>query len=223
MKFKAGQSGNPAGKPRGATDKRTELRELLRPHQDELITKVVALAKEGDPTALKIIFDRLMPPLRPRDELVQFEMTGDTLTEKAHSVLFAIARGQLTPDQGIRLLEAVSTCARIQAIEEAEGPLDRRTMRDAYPISDMSDEELLTLVSPTCSEEDPTQRVREMVSLLKTGNSNSQINEGSRLETDFVTNDNKHYLRFSEEHLRARIDELFAEPVEEAWAAELAA
>ena len=123
----------------------------------------------------------------------------------------------------MRLLNAVSTCARIQAIGEAEGSLDRRATRDAYPISDMGDEELFKLASPTCSEEDPTQRVREMVSQLKTGNSNSQINEGSRLETDFVTNDNKHYLRFSEEHLRARIDELFAEPDEEAWAAELAA
>ena len=221
MRFRKGTSGNPRGKPRGAKDKRTEFRDLLRPHQDALIAKVVELAKSGDPTAIKIIFDRLMPPLRARDELVQFKMTGDTLTEKGLSVLSAIAIGQLTPDQGIRLLEAVSTCARIQAIEEAEVPLDRRTLQDAYPISDMSDEELFKLARPLRNEEDPTQRVSEMLSQLKAVNFDNRINQGARIETNLVID--KHFQSSSEEHLRARIDELFAEPDEEAWAAELAA
>ena len=223
MKFKAGKSGNPRGKPRGTKDKRTELRDLLQPHQDALIAKVVELAKSGDPAALKIVFDRLMPPLRARDEPVQFEMTGDTLTEKARSVLSAIAEGQLTPDQGIRLLEAVSTCARIRAIEESEWSLDRRTISDAYPISDMTDEELFKLASPIrCeSEQDPTEQVREMLSQLKAVNFDNRINQGARIETNLVID--KHFQPSSEEHLRARIDELFAEPDAEDWAAELAA
>ena len=49
MKFSAGKSRNPAGKPRGASDRRTELREHLRPHQHALITTVVALAKTKGP------------------------------------------------------------------------------------------------------------------------------------------------------------------------------
>ena len=63
MKFKPGQSGNPAGKPKGVKDRRTELRALLVPHAQELIDKVVALAKAGDTTALRILIDRLIPPI----------------------------------------------------------------------------------------------------------------------------------------------------------------
>ena len=219
MRFRKGTSGNPRGKPRGAKDKRTEFRDLLRPHQDALIAKVVELAKSGDPTAIKIIFDRLMPPLRARDELVRFKMTGDTLTEKGLSVLSAIAIGQLTPDQGIRLLEAVSTCARIQAIEEAEVPLDRRTLQDAYPISDMSDEELFKLARPLRNEEDPTQRVSEMLSQLKAVNSTLQTIPRILPQSKFASTDDDHHKPSSEEQMRARIDALFADPDDEALAA----
>ena len=46
--FKKGQSGNPAGKPKGAKDKRTELRELLKPHAEKLVKKAVDMALAGD-------------------------------------------------------------------------------------------------------------------------------------------------------------------------------
>lgn len=36
MTFKAGESGNPAGRPRGSRDKRTRLRSLLEPHGELL-------------------------------------------------------------------------------------------------------------------------------------------------------------------------------------------
>jgi hypothetical protein len=62
--FTKGQSGNPAGKPKGAKDKRTELRALLRPHAEDLVAKAVELAKAGDTTALRICIDRLIPPIR---------------------------------------------------------------------------------------------------------------------------------------------------------------
>ena len=219
MKFKAGQSGNPQGKPRGARDKRTELRELLRPHQEALIAKVVVLAKSGDPTALKIIFDRLMPPLRPRDELVQFDLTGDTLTEKACSVLIAIAGGQLTPDQGMRLLEAISTCARIQAIEDAQLRLNNDPTFSDRPLTDLTDEELMKLASPTYPDDDTTRRVSEMLSQLKAVNSTIQTIPRILPQSKFASTDDDHHKPSSEEQMRARIDALFADPDDEALAA----
>src|SRR4051812_21410410 len=68
MPFKKGRSGNPRGKPKGAKDKRTALRGLLQPHERELVQKAVDLALAGDTTALRMCMDRLMPPLRARDE-----------------------------------------------------------------------------------------------------------------------------------------------------------
>jgi hypothetical protein len=39
MRFQKGHSGNRAGKPKGAKDKRTELRALLQPHAEALVQK----------------------------------------------------------------------------------------------------------------------------------------------------------------------------------------
>ena len=66
-RYKPGQSGNPAGRPRGIRDKRTELRGLLEPHAAKLVNKAVEMALEGDATAPRICIDRLVPALRPQD------------------------------------------------------------------------------------------------------------------------------------------------------------
>lgn len=64
MGFEKGQSGNPSGRPKGAKDKRTELRELLQPHAPALVEKAVQLALMGDTTALKMCLDRIIPAMR---------------------------------------------------------------------------------------------------------------------------------------------------------------
>ncbi len=121
-KFVKGQTGNPSGRPKGATDKRTELRALLEPHKEALADKVVELALGGDTTALRICIDRLMPALRPVDALVEIQLSGATLTEKAEQILGAVGAGRLSPDQGGRLLDAIAACAKIREADE----LDRR-------------------------------------------------------------------------------------------------
>lgn len=64
MAFQEGQSGNPAGRPKGSKDKRTELRELLEPHAPALIEKAVSMALEGDTTAMKMCLDRILPAMK---------------------------------------------------------------------------------------------------------------------------------------------------------------
>ena len=46
MQWEKGESGNPAGRPAGIKDKRTAMRELLLPHAEELVAKVVEMAKD---------------------------------------------------------------------------------------------------------------------------------------------------------------------------------
>ena len=121
-KFAKGQTGNRAGKPRGAKDKRTELRALLDPHKEALAAKVVELALGGDTTALRICIDRLMPALRPIDGLVDIRLSGATLTEKAEQILEAVGAGRVSPDQGARLLDAIAACAKLREADD----LDRR-------------------------------------------------------------------------------------------------
>ena len=120
MKFKPGQSGNPAGKPKGAKDRRTELRALLVPHAHELIDKVVALAKSGDTTALRILIDRLIPPIKARDELVSIGSLDGSVVNQGMTVLEALAAGAITPEQAATMMSVVATHARLIEVNELE-------------------------------------------------------------------------------------------------------
>jgi hypothetical protein len=95
MPFKTGQSGNPAGKPKGTKDKRTELRELLKPHAPELVAKVVQMAKDGDAAALRICIDRLIPPIKAVEEPIELEGLDGTLSEQGQAILRAMGEGKL--------------------------------------------------------------------------------------------------------------------------------
>jgi hypothetical protein len=117
--FKPGQSGNPKGKPPGTKDRRTKLRELLEPHSKALVAKVVALALEGDTAALKLCLERLMPPIRAKDEPVKIALPKDgTLTEQAQGIIQAMAQAELSPREASMLLQALAGQARIIEIDE---------------------------------------------------------------------------------------------------------
>ena len=60
--FTKGQSGNPAGKPKGARHRATLAAEALLDGEAEALTrKVIELALEGNIFALKICLDRILP------------------------------------------------------------------------------------------------------------------------------------------------------------------
>lgn len=120
MPFKTGQSGNPTGKPKGAKDKRTELRELLKPHAPELVEKVVQMAKDGDTAALRICIDRLIPPIKAAEEPVRLEGFDGTLSEQGQSILRAMGEGKLASSQAATLLQALAAQTRIIEAEELE-------------------------------------------------------------------------------------------------------
>lgn len=110
-KFQPGQSGNPSGKPKGAKDKRTELRQLLVPHHKKLVETLLHFAESGDMSAMRIVMDRLMPPLREEPMRVSIpKITGaDDCTKAQAAVLNAVAAGEMLPGEGetlSRLIDA---------------------------------------------------------------------------------------------------------------------
>jgi hypothetical protein len=119
-RFQKGVSGNPAGKPRGARDKRTELRALLVPHAERLVKKAVELALAGDTTALRICIDRLLAPVKAKDEAVKVGKVTGTLAEQGRAVLKAMAAGRITPEQASVIMGAVAAQARIVEVDELE-------------------------------------------------------------------------------------------------------
>ena len=119
-KFKPGQSGNPNGKPKGAKDKRTELRGLLQPHAKELVNKVVEKALEGDTTALRLCLDRLIPPYRAGNISVVLDEIEGTLTEKGEKIISAMGSGQITPSDASSMLTALAAQSRIIEIDNLD-------------------------------------------------------------------------------------------------------
>ncbi len=122
-KFKAGTSGNPAGRPKGALGKATRWREALEPHGDDLFKVAVQHALDGDMQALKLCLERISPPVKPNSEPVVFDLTGDSLSAKAESVLQAVADGVIDCDSGRKLIGAISDLGRIIEVDQLEARL----------------------------------------------------------------------------------------------------
>ena len=61
--FVKGRSGNPRGRPAGSRNKKTLAAAVLLEGESEALTrKAVELALEGDPTALRLCIERILPP-----------------------------------------------------------------------------------------------------------------------------------------------------------------
>jgi hypothetical protein len=114
-KYKKGVSGNAKGRPKGIVDRRTKWRDTLRKELPGLLKRLVDLAKAGDVQAIKLILDRVAPPLRPQSAPVEIPAlaTAASLTDKARAILAAVADGSIGTDQGHDLLSALGSVARI--------------------------------------------------------------------------------------------------------------
>lgn len=120
-RYRKGQSGNPAGRPPGVPDRRRELRELIRPHVPELVAQALALAKAGDAAAIRLLLDRALPPLKPTAEAVTYpHPEAGTLADQGRAVLAAVAAGQVPPDIGRHLIEALAAQGRLIELDEIE-------------------------------------------------------------------------------------------------------
>ena len=65
--FKKGRSGNPAGRRTGSRNKATIAAAALLAGESEALTrKAVELALVGDPAALRLCIERILPPCRER-------------------------------------------------------------------------------------------------------------------------------------------------------------
>ncbi|WP_059723608.1 DUF5681 domain-containing protein [Burkholderia cenocepacia] len=119
-RFRKGESGNPAGKPKGARDKRTALRELLQPHAADLVQKAVELALAGDTAALRICIDRCIPAVKAKDEPINIAGLTGSLANQGKTVVAAMAAGTITPDEAAAVMAVISAQAKIVEADELE-------------------------------------------------------------------------------------------------------
>ena len=113
--FVKGRSGNPGGRRYGSRNKKTLAAAVLLEGESEALTrKAVELALEGDPTALRLCIERILPPCRERPvkfTLPPIENAAD-ISAAMNAVTSALARGIITPGDAERIANVVDTFAR---------------------------------------------------------------------------------------------------------------
>jgi len=119
--FVKGQSGCPAGKPRGARHRTTLAAEALLDGEAEALTrKAVELALNGDSTALRLCLDRILPPRRERPVrfiLSPLEGASDAVGAMA-TITAAVAAGEISPGEATELSRLVQ--GYVVALEASE-------------------------------------------------------------------------------------------------------
>lgn len=117
-RWKAGESGNPAGRKRG-TGEVAKLRASLAGDVPTILAGLVRAAKSGDVQAARLILERVLPALKPVEQSVPLSLPTDgTLTAKAAAVLAAAGAGELAPTQAAQLITALGSLAKITEIDE---------------------------------------------------------------------------------------------------------
>ena len=128
MPFEKGESGNPAGRPRGSRNRATLLMEgLLADDAEAIGRKAIAMAKQGDMAAIRLCMDRLVPARK--GEPVAFELPplnkpADSVAAAAE-IVAAVAAGELTPSEAAELAKVVDVYVRAIATTAFDERLTR--------------------------------------------------------------------------------------------------
>ncbi len=122
-----------AGRPKGS-GQAAHYRAMLEPYAEELIQRVVDMAKDGDMTALKLCLDRLCAPLRPTDRVVTIEGMADAkeLSDKGNLILTGVANGNIKPTEAVSLMNVISSQARILEVDELERRITELEQRSEF-------------------------------------------------------------------------------------------
>jgi hypothetical protein len=115
MPFEKGESGNPAGRPRGSRNRATLLMESLLADDAEAIgRKAIAMAKQGDMAAIRLCMDRLAPVRKGEPvafELPPLDKPADSVAAAAE-IVAAVAAGELTPSEAAELAKVIDVYVR---------------------------------------------------------------------------------------------------------------
>jgi hypothetical protein len=116
------KSPNPAGRPRGIVDKRSRIAKAFMDDAENIAKKVVEAALAGNLQAANIVLSRCQPVLKSRAEKVTFTLDPDgSLTEQARA---AVAAGEIDPETGRILIEAISSFGGLKEVDELRSRLD---------------------------------------------------------------------------------------------------
>ena len=132
--FKAGLSGNPAGRPKGSRNKTTlAMESLLEGAAEKITRKCIEKALDGDNLALRICMDRIISVKKSRPVNFEFAIpeNPEELSSSINQIISAGAKGEISPDEAkifadlieikCRVIETVELAARLEILEKNLG------------------------------------------------------------------------------------------------------
>jgi hypothetical protein len=113
--YEKGRSGNPAGRKTGSRNKATLAAAAFLAGESEALTRrAVEHALAGDPTAMRLCLERILPPCRERT--VKFAWptieSASDIAAAMKAVTSALATGAITPSEAERIAAVVDTFVR---------------------------------------------------------------------------------------------------------------
>jgi Family of unknown function (DUF5681) len=128
--FRKGQSGNPAGRRFGSRNKATmAAQKLLASEAETLTRKAVEAALAGDPMAMRLCLERILP----RDRAVEFALppikSAADIAQAMGAVTAALAGGLISPGEAQAIARVFTTF--VHTIETSD--FDKRLQKlEAY-------------------------------------------------------------------------------------------
>ena len=112
--FKAGQSGNPKGRPKGAL---STAMKLIKQASPAVLEQVIAQAIDGDMQAAALVLARGVPTLKATQEPVELitaaEFEQMTTPERAEAILAAAVSGRVALDVAQQLIVSLTAVAGV--------------------------------------------------------------------------------------------------------------
>ena len=116
---------------------------LLDAHAKTIVQRLLELTEKGDPTALRLCLERIMPPLRERP--LQFELPRLATPADAVAAIAAItaglADGSLSAAEGLYLARMVRVCVETLVLARRGEPDTERQATD-QPLHERCDGEV---------------------------------------------------------------------------------
>ena len=119
------------------------VRALILPHQAEILTKLVELAKGGDPRSIELALKYLAPIAKPDAERIQVPGLRDAPTIKAKSLVIidAVSNGLISVEAGEkiqRMLELHTKAVTVHELADDVAALKRG--RAVLPLAQRADD-----------------------------------------------------------------------------------
>jgi hypothetical protein len=143
MPFEKGQSGNPAGRPRGSRNRKTiMLQNMLDEEGEAILQRAMDMAKDGNAFALRLCMDRLLPTRRHEPlqcELPPISRAADAVTAMG-DIAAAVGTGEVAPAEAVALakvvtgfVQALLTHGLDERLTSVEAAAERRERLAAVP------------------------------------------------------------------------------------------